>query len=257
MANLAGLNDRMKAALAEFQAAFPKIPIVSGHRDTTRNAAVGGAKGSQHIHGNALDLSFKGMPEADQLAALRWWKDRGAGGFGYYPNSTSAHVDFGAPRAWGPNFRSTSLGQTPEFFRTFVGAPGTVDGARTIPAAAAGPVAPPVMPEGTTLNATAATPPVDPAAAKPDLTTLKGWGQALNDPKLGAALGGISKALGGGGGGEDRAQAAANTIDPSSAGAGVDAQLASLRTASAPLLMQVLNSRDRNRRPGLNLGMGV
>jgi hypothetical protein len=72
------------------------------------------------MHGNAMDISVRGMSPEDQQKMLQWWKSQGAGGFGYYPNSQSVHVDFGKTRAWGPDRTSGSLGQTPSFFQDFV-----------------------------------------------------------------------------------------------------------------------------------------
>jgi hypothetical protein len=118
--NLVGLNDDMRKRLDLFKQQFPNVPITSGFRSPTQNANVGGSKNSQHLDGNAIDMSLRGMSDEDQLRVLDWWKGQGAQGFGYYPNKQSIHVDYGSPRAWGPNYSRTSLNQTPQFFQNFV-----------------------------------------------------------------------------------------------------------------------------------------
>jgi hypothetical protein len=122
-----GMNPQMLLLLQDFQRAYPGVNITSGYRDPAHNARVGGAKGSQHIHGNAMDFSMKGLTDAQKLDAINWWKNQGASGFGYYPGSDSAHVDIrqGPQRYWGPDYTKGSLNQTPEWFQTFAGgAPG-------------------------------------------------------------------------------------------------------------------------------------
>ncbi len=116
----AGLSERILPALADFRASFPGIAQTSGFRDPARNAAVGGAKGSAHMSGDALDFSVRGLSEDQKRAVVDWWRQRGATGIGYYPGSDSIHVDMrpGPNRAWGPNFSNTSLGQTPDWFRS-------------------------------------------------------------------------------------------------------------------------------------------
>jgi hypothetical protein len=116
----AGLSERILPALAEFRSSFPDIVQTSGFRDPARNAAVGGAKGSAHMSGDALDFSVRGLSEDQKRAVVDWWRQRGATGIGYYPGSDSIHVDMrpGPNRAWGPNFSNSSLGQTPDWFRS-------------------------------------------------------------------------------------------------------------------------------------------
>ena len=117
-----GLNPQTASLTENLKKQFPEVRITSGYRDPSRNAAVGGAKGSQHIHGNAFDFSVKGLPEERQQEIATWLRNNGAQGFGYYPGSQSMHADFGPARAWGPNYRSDSLGQTPQWFQQFAGA---------------------------------------------------------------------------------------------------------------------------------------
>jgi hypothetical protein len=115
------MSERMQSTLPKFREAYPDLAdrITSGFRTPEQNQKAGGAKGSAHLEGNALDFSLRGLDPTQKAEVLQWWKDQGAGGFGYYPKSDSVHVDFGSPRAWGPNYSRTSLNQTPEFFQKF------------------------------------------------------------------------------------------------------------------------------------------
>jgi hypothetical protein len=130
------MSERMRTTLPKFREAYPDLAdrVTSGFRTPEQNQRAGGAKGSAHLEGKAIDLSLRGLDPQKKAEVLQWWKDQGAGGFGYYPRSDSAHVDFGSPRAWGPNYSRTSLGQTPEFFQKFAslhtGQP--VEGGRTL-----------------------------------------------------------------------------------------------------------------------------
>ena len=138
MADLAGLNPTIAAMIAGLQERFPQVRITSGFRDPARNAAVGGARNSQHLEGNAFDFSVRGIPEDQQRAVLQYLREQGATGFGYYPNSQSVHADIGPARFWGPDKTRASLGQTPAFFQEFAGAQPTTQVATAAPAAATG-----------------------------------------------------------------------------------------------------------------------
>lgn len=120
MVDYSGLNERVRGLLDAYRQQFPNARITSAYRSPEYNAKIGGASNSRHTHGDAIDISLRGMEPEQQRAVLEWWKSQGAKGFGYYPNSQSAHVDFGNARAWGPNYSASSLGQTPEWFQQFV-----------------------------------------------------------------------------------------------------------------------------------------
>ena len=98
---------------------YPELRVTSRDRDVGHNAAVGGAKNSQHTHGTAVDMSLRGMDEARQREVVEYARSLGARGLGYYPNSQSVHFDMrtGAPAAWGPNYSRTSLPQTPQWYQ--------------------------------------------------------------------------------------------------------------------------------------------
>ena len=75
------------------------IHIDSGYRSPGTNESVGGVSHSQHIMGNAADISVEGMDTwqlyvaADQLLAFRH------GGVGIYPGENFIHVDVRGERA--------------------------------------------------------------------------------------------------------------------------------------------------------------
>jgi Peptidase M15 len=117
--NTRGLGTAASQFVGKFSAAFPQVQITSGYRDPVHNAEVGGAQGSQHLHGNAIDVSLKGLSEQQKVDVYNWARGNGATGIGYYPSSDSAHFDFrqGTPAAWGGNYSRTSLPQTPPWFQ--------------------------------------------------------------------------------------------------------------------------------------------
>jgi hypothetical protein len=89
--------------------------ITSGFRDPARNARVGGAKGSQHTHGNAFDVSTKGWDDAQREAFLKTAVENGAKGVGIYPNG-SFHFDTReTPTIWGVggSYRSSPVDKFP------------------------------------------------------------------------------------------------------------------------------------------------
>jgi hypothetical protein len=104
-----GISSAAAKAMANLQGAWTgqDFGIVSGYRDPEKNDEVGGAKGSQHIHGNAFDVDTTGWPEADKLALADMAWEQGFRGFGFYDNNM--HFDVGDPRGWGPSFSRDSI----------------------------------------------------------------------------------------------------------------------------------------------------
>ncbi|MCC6306639.1 MAG: DUF882 domain-containing protein, partial [Rhodobacteraceae bacterium] len=100
--------DRIAASLA---GQLDSFEVSSGYRDPAHNAAVGGARRSQHMLGNAVDVPLSGFDEARQQALVRsGLADPSVRGFGYYPGSNSIHFDVreGSPAYWGPDFTNAS-----------------------------------------------------------------------------------------------------------------------------------------------------
>jgi hypothetical protein len=92
------------AAVLDALAANPvtaNIGVKSGYRDPAKNTKAGGAKKSQHLHGNAVDLATADLPDSVKKAALDTAIAAGAKGIGVYP-SGNLHVDPRAtPTVWG------------------------------------------------------------------------------------------------------------------------------------------------------------
>ena len=119
-----GVSAEAQAAMASLETATGEVfNVISALRDTAHNAAVGGAKGSQHLHGNAFDVDVKGKTEAEKIALIHAARTAGFGGIGIYGGSL--HFDVGPTRAWGADYSS---GSVPEWARGAVGAErGAVD----------------------------------------------------------------------------------------------------------------------------------
>jgi hypothetical protein len=119
----ANVNIGLKTFVADLQTEFPKAIVTSGYRDDVKNTKVGGVKNSQHLHGNAIDISIAGMDENDRDELMkRIVKNPAIGGIGYY-NNESLHIDYRDPSrkaAWGPNRSKTSLPMTPWWYKNNV-----------------------------------------------------------------------------------------------------------------------------------------
>lgn len=77
---------------------FP-ITLSSGARDPSRNKAAGGVGGSQHLTGNAVDISLKGLTNDQRTQLVRALAQTGALRIGAYSGNTGLHVDMG--KGWG------------------------------------------------------------------------------------------------------------------------------------------------------------
>ena len=97
---------------------LPPVVISSGHRDHARNAAAGGARGSQHTHGNAIDLQTARLSDEEKAKVLAAAISNGARGIGIYP-SGNIHIDTrDAPAIWGPNgYRGSPIETFPAWAR--------------------------------------------------------------------------------------------------------------------------------------------
>lgn len=104
MANLdrlSGYAQQMVQSVMQ-RAGIDQSRFISGHRDADHNAAVGGAKGSQHIHGNAVDIDISGMNDQQKRSIVEAAVAGGARGIGIYPSGNSLHIDVRqTPALWG------------------------------------------------------------------------------------------------------------------------------------------------------------
>jgi len=81
--------------------------VISGFRSSEENTRVGGAQGSQHLHGKAFDIDVSNMSTDERVGLIRAARNAGFNGIGVYENSL--HLDVGAKRAWGPSFKKESI----------------------------------------------------------------------------------------------------------------------------------------------------
>jgi hypothetical protein len=105
----AGVSDTARAAFDALNKGWSGAPITveSAYRDPALNEAVGGAKGSQHLHGNAYDIDTSGWTPEAKLALATQAYNSGFRGFGFYDNNL--HFDVGGQRAWGPSYHQDSI----------------------------------------------------------------------------------------------------------------------------------------------------
>lgn len=107
MASLDGLSPQALAAWEALNSTWGQpLTINSAYRDPGHNAKVGGAKRSQHMHGNAFDVDVSGLSTEDRLKLMEAAAAAGFKGFGVYNNAL--HFDVGAPRFWGPSYKRDS-----------------------------------------------------------------------------------------------------------------------------------------------------
>lgn len=108
-ADIGGISPAADAALAALRSSWsgPEFNIISGYRDPETNKRVGGAEGSQHLHGNAFDVNTAGWTPEEKLALADAAYDAGFRGFGFYNNNL--HFDVATPRAWGPSYKRESV----------------------------------------------------------------------------------------------------------------------------------------------------
>lgn len=91
------LTDRVQTAFAGL--GINRVKVNSGFRDAAENARVGGAKGSQHKHGNAMDIDVTGYSVAERVKVIEALSAAGITGLGIGTNII--HADVGGRRAWG------------------------------------------------------------------------------------------------------------------------------------------------------------
>lgn len=91
------LTDRVQTAFAGL--GIDRVKINSGYRSPEDNAAAGGAKQSQHMHGNAMDIDVTGYSIAERVKIIEGLSAAGITGLGIGTNII--HADIGGRRAWG------------------------------------------------------------------------------------------------------------------------------------------------------------
>jgi hypothetical protein len=105
--------DPRALALAQLMREKYGLQPSSSYRGVQKNADVGGAQGSQHLHGRALDYSLKGLDDARRAQILEEAYKQGARGVGIYgATGDTLHLDFrdGPPVIWGNGARGSYRG---------------------------------------------------------------------------------------------------------------------------------------------------
>ena len=112
----AGVDRRVDPDLLEIVRRVSKrfgrrLTVTSGFRDPGRNRKAGGSKRSQHLLGKAVDISGKGMSNADKLELIGIASSEGIRGIGVYEDSGSLHFDLRdtARAGWGGDFSESSV----------------------------------------------------------------------------------------------------------------------------------------------------
>jgi hypothetical protein len=168
IANMEGLKPGVTDAWNKLQKAF-KNPgtIISAYRSPLYNKKVGGARKSQHMHGNAIDVDVKHLSIPERQNLIRAAREAGFTGIGVYKNSL--HFDVGPARNWGPTYKAAS---TPSWARE------ALTGKVATPAAVAAAPSAPAKPSG---YQTAAATPTGPAP-RPQARPWDGQPMAMARP---------------------------------------------------------------------------
>lgn len=90
------LNGALKSIVYQVAAKFGSVTVNSTCRSKKRNARVGGARKSQHLHGNAVDFRV----HSNHRAVYAYLKSLGSvGGYKHYGGGLF-HIDTGVRRTW-------------------------------------------------------------------------------------------------------------------------------------------------------------
>lgn len=85
------------------------VTIVSGYRNPVTNARAGGARHSQHMSGNAIDVDVANMSIEDRKKLISLARARGFTGIGVYDNSLHFDMRKSGPAMWGPSHHADSI----------------------------------------------------------------------------------------------------------------------------------------------------
>lgn len=114
-----GLTPGISRVADKVNEAVPGAGINSGYRSAEHNAKVGGAKASQHVGGNAIDIDTRGWTNEQKRDALEAAVTAGAKGVGIYNSGNVIHTDTRTtPTSWGPKgYAGSGLESMPEWSR--------------------------------------------------------------------------------------------------------------------------------------------
>ena len=109
-----GVDPRVVAGLEQIsQEVGYQLQITSGYRSPEYNRSVGGARNSQHVQGNAVDVVQTGLTIAQRQAFISAAVDAGFTAIGVYNTFTHVDIRGGALRAWGSTGSWRSLPRYP------------------------------------------------------------------------------------------------------------------------------------------------
>jgi Peptidase M15 len=97
-----------------------KVVITSGNRSPACNARVGGAKGSSHMSGKAMDTAFSNLSGDEKVVAYLYFVGQGFNNLGGYGANKALHMDMrNSVNRWGRNYSYTSCssGNYPDYAR--------------------------------------------------------------------------------------------------------------------------------------------
>lgn len=119
---LEGMNEALIQNWELVQGDFGRaLPVVSGKRDAATNAKAGGAKQSQHLDGNAIDVDTSGMSQEERIRLIKAAAARGFTGIGVYENSLHFDMRAGGPAMWGPSHGAESVPEWARGLRSEIG----------------------------------------------------------------------------------------------------------------------------------------
>jgi hypothetical protein len=98
-----------------------KVVITSGNRTGPCNKLVGGASGSSHMSGLAMDTAFSNLNNQEKVVAYLYFVAQGFNNLGGYGSNKAVHMDMRASvNRWGPNYSISSCqsGLYPDYART-------------------------------------------------------------------------------------------------------------------------------------------
>jgi hypothetical protein len=105
---LSGVEQDVITRFASLQGVLGReFKILSGFRSEAHNERVGGAPGSLHLDGKAIDIDVSDLSRDERRNLIRRALEIGFTGIGVYKNSI--HLDTGKRRAWGASYGRDSL----------------------------------------------------------------------------------------------------------------------------------------------------
>ncbi|AVO39144.1 YcbK family protein [Pukyongiella litopenaei] len=110
-----GMTPAATKAFSALESSYGPLSVTSAHRSPEHNRSVGGARNSQHLHGNAYDIDVSNLTRDERIKLIQAAREAGFKGVGVYDNSL--HFDVGPPRAWGSDYTRNTV---PDWARSYV-----------------------------------------------------------------------------------------------------------------------------------------